>query len=133
MKKLAIPLLAYIFVSSSFAVPLDNVKNFPKEMVINLNAKSKNAQVVFNKYGCLNCHTVYPPPRTAPSFWAIKNRYLRYFNGNEKKAKEYIKNVIRNGSKGRWYRFGLREMPAYSTLPDKDLEEIVNTIFKLGF
>ncbi len=124
---------AFLF-SNTFANPLEtNQQNkVPCKRTIKIE-NSKNIEMILNKYGCLSCHSIYPPPKSAPPFFAIKRRYTRYFKGDIVRAKEYIKNKIKNGSKGNWYRFRNLQMPPYPNIPEKDLNKIVDAIFSIGF
>jgi cytochrome c551/c552 len=130
---LSIILLAFVS-SSSLANPIDNSQQKKPFFKRTIQLKdTKNIEPILNKYGCLSCHSIYPPPKSAPPFFAIKRRYIRYFRGNIVKAKEYVKNRIKNGSKGNWYRFRNLQMPPYPNIPEKDLDKIVNAIFSVGF
>jgi len=140
-KILLIILISLITPIIVFANPFENSVMCPKktdkkrscQRTINIKNINKRAEITLQKYGCLVCHSIFPPPKTAPPFLAIKRRYIRYFHGDIRTAKEYIKNRIINGSKGNWYRFRNSQMPAYPNISQKDLEEIANAIFNIGF
>ena len=74
--------------------------------------------------GCMECHNIMGK-KAAPAFMGTAKKNLKWY-GDEAKAN--IIKGIKNGSKGKYRQFANTEMPAYSNMPDSDLETIASWI-----
>ncbi len=91
---------------------------------------AEEAKKLLKKYGCKGCHSEYGII-AAPSFFMVKEKYLKQFNGDEKTLKEYLYQTIRKGSSGKWFDFLDMKMPSHPQIKEEELKVIIDYIVSL--
>ncbi len=85
------------------------------------------AYSLFKKYGCEGCHADYGIV-AGPSFFMVKSKYLKEFNNDIKAVKQYLRETIRKGSSGKWFKFLDMKMPSHPQIKPEELDIIVDWI-----
>ncbi|NPA17027.1 MAG: c-type cytochrome [Aquificae bacterium] len=93
-------------------------------------ADTEEAKKLFRKYGCDGCHSDYGVV-AGPPFYAVKEKYLKQFNGDEKALKDYLYQTIRKGSSGKWFKFLDMKMPSHPQIKEEEMKVIVDYIASL--
>ncbi|WP_457639247.1 c-type cytochrome [Persephonella sp.] len=91
---------------------------------------AEEAKKLFRKYGCDDCHSDYGLV-AGPSFYAVKEKYLKKFNGNVEELKKYLYQTIRKGSSGKWFDFMDIKMPAHKHIKEDEMKVIIDHIASL--
>ncbi|WP_457621987.1 c-type cytochrome [Persephonella sp.] len=94
---------------------------------ISLAADKEKAYHLFKKYGCEGCHADYGII-AGPSFYMIKSKYLKEFNNDVEATKKYLRETIRKGSSGKWFKFLDMKMPSHPQVQPEELDIIVDWI-----
>ncbi|ACO03345.1 MAG TPA: hypothetical protein DEP48_01710 [Persephonella sp.] len=90
-------------------------------------ADKEKAYALFKKYGCEGCHADYGIV-AGPSFYMVKSKYLKEFNNDIEATKQYLRETIRKGSSGKWFKFLDMKMPSHPQIQPEELEIIVDWI-----
>ncbi len=85
------------------------------------------AKKLFKKYGCEGCHADYGIV-AGPSFYMIKEKYLKKFNGDTEALKKYLYQTIRKGSSGKWFDFLDMKMPSHPQIKEDEMKIIIDYI-----
>ncbi|WP_456401200.1 c-type cytochrome [Persephonella sp.] len=93
-------------------------------------ADKEKAYSLFKKYGCEGCHADYGII-AGPSFSSVKEKYIKEFNNDIEATKNYLRETIRKGSSGKWYKFLDMKMPSHPQIQPDELEIIVEWIVSL--
>jgi len=84
------------------------------------------SQEIANEQGCMECHAIYGA-KLAPGFMGASKHALATAN-----PKEYLVNIIKEGSSGTRRKFIDQVMPAYEHLDAKTIEELADWILSLS-
>ena len=82
-------------------------------------------QLVKNN-GCMECHNIMGK-KLAPAFMGTAKKNIKW---HREDAQEIMMKSIKNGSKGKYWNFKDKQMPAYSHISNEDLETITSWILK---
>ncbi|WP_457640705.1 c-type cytochrome [Persephonella sp.] len=93
-------------------------------------ADKEKAYALFKKYGCEGCHADYGVI-AGPSFYMVKNKYLKEFNNDVEATKKYIIETIKNGSQGKWFKFLNMKMPSHKQILPEELRIIADWIVSI--
>ncbi|MBI1211034.1 MAG: hypothetical protein GC190_06190 [Alphaproteobacteria bacterium] len=85
-------------------------------------ARAADVTLLFKKYKCTQCHAADHRSGTAPSYDKIMKKYE-----GQADAPAHLASVIKNGGGDVW---GFVRMPANPSVPDADVQAMVDWILK---